>query len=167
MRKRNGRFFLGLSCIAVSAILSCLLYQASASQNFNMKKNITIGVDDYLLTKLRKYPLPKEISFGRNKSIRDEMLRNLPCYPLAKKLISVTAPRATIFSYETAAEPGLVARFFVAEMKRRGWNLCPTQFPVETILFQNKEATCLFNADRDSGITTVTVIYLPIKAKQY
>ena len=135
---------------------------------------ITIGVDDSILQKLSKYPISAKVNFASSSSTGEEKLRNLPVHPFSKKILSVTQETSDIFIYETNQNAKSAARYFVREMKRRGWNLCSGRglasqplLTGETFLFHNKDVAlqsagkmCLFHAESDSGTTTITVIYM-------
>ena len=137
---------------------------------------ITIGVDDSVLQKLSRYPISAKVNFASSNSTGKEKLRNLPRHPSSKKILSVTQETSDIFIYETRQNAKSAARYFVREMKRRGWNLYSGRglasqplLAGETFLFHNKgEAKqpagrmCLFHAESDSGMTTITVVYFGV-----
>ncbi len=150
------------------------LLKGGVKRNLNTEHRITIGVDDSVLQKLSRYPISAKVNFASSNSTGKEKLRNLPRHPSSKKILSVTQETSDIFIYETRQNAKSAARYFVREMKRRGWNLYSGRglasqplLAGETFLFHNKgEAKqpagrmCLFHAESDSGMTTITVIYM-------
>lgn len=146
-----------ISGIISTVLFLCIFVEISASSGRNINSNITIGIGRSFISLLNKYKAPANIVFEAEDSTDMEAFWNLPKYPISRMIVSSTKPKTSTFVYETGADPGMVSKFFIREMKRRNWNLYPGAFPGGIIIFHKEKSTCLLSAERDLGTTIIIV----------
>lgn len=146
-----------ISGIISTVLFLCIFVEISASSRQNINPTITIGIGRSFISLLDKYKAPANIAFEAEYSTNRETFWNLPKYPLSKMIVSSTKPKTSTFVYETGADPNMVSRFFISEMKRRKWDMYPGKFPGGIIVFHKEKSTCLLSAERDLGTTIVIV----------
>ncbi len=153
---KKHKLFLISGVISTVSFL-CIFVEISASSRQNINSNITIGIDRSFISLLNKYKAPASIVFESEDSTDRKAFWDMPKYPLSRMVISSVKQETGTFVYETGADPGMVSRFFIREMKRRKWDMYPRAFPGGIIMFHNGKSTCFFSTERDFGTTIVIV----------
>ena len=151
--------------ICAVVILSMIpLFKGYASQDSGNSQHAKIYMDNYTLAEASQY-LPhgeslKNVTFESHESNRFKNPGNLPHYPLSKKVMSVVDKKIGIFIYDTASSIEQVKRYYFVEMNRNGWNLFHGKIQTkEASIFHNGKSVCLIHFERDSGITSITIVY--------
>lgn len=172
LRRINNNVFIMICGVALFVFI---LFEVSASQinlasrggaHPGSRYGVKIYLDDGAMSLLSGYLggskrglTFKNVIFETDKLSNSENFLDLPCYPFSQKVISVTDGKSAVLVYEAASDISRIKRYYLREMKRRGWNRSSEErFHSGVFLFQNGESICLLHLERNSGVTNITIV---------